>query len=115
MDWFSKLQDAPEADKRPRFDDGDIKADHGKTRWDLLPIRALEGIAQILTYGARKYDDNNWLKSNHPDRYYAAAMRHIAEVRKGNWIDPESGLPHIDHANCCMVMYRELLIKQRKK
>lgn len=95
-----------------RKTDGDIKADGGKLRYDLLPIDALEGIAQIFTYGSLKYDDNNWLKSEHPDRYYAAMMRHLAQIRKGNQIDAESKLLHIDHALTCLVMYRELLKKQ---
>jgi len=92
--------------------DGDIKADSGKRRYDLVPIEAIEGIAEIFTYGSRKYDDNNWKKSEHPDRYYAAACRHLAEIRKGNYIDPESNCFHIDHALTSLVMYRELMIKQ---
>ena len=110
----------PEKDKltgqvreAPQKDDGDIKADSGKTRWDLVPMEALEGIAKIFTYGSIKYDDNNWKKSEYPDRYYAAAMRHLAEIRKGNWIDPESGLPHIDHCLTSLVMFRELTLKTK--
>lgn len=115
-DWFDKLQHSAGTvnPNETRFSDGDIKADYGKARWDLVPITALEGIADIFTYGAGKYNDNNWLKSEHPERYYAAAMRHLTEVRKGHWLDPESGLPHIDHAAVCVIMYRELLIKQNE-
>lgn len=103
-----------EAKLPPSWDntDGDIKADQGKLRYDLLPVYALEGVAKIFTYGAQKYDDNNWMKSVQPDRYYAAMMRHLAEFRKGNTLDEESGLNHIDHALTCLVMYRELLRKQ---
>lgn len=92
--------------------DGDLKADQGKLRYDLLPVYALEGLAQIFTYGAQKYDDYNWMKSVQPNRYYAAMMRHLAEFRKGNTLDEESGLNHIDHALTCLVMYRELLRQQ---
>lgn len=97
--------------KAPIFSDGDIKDDGNKTRWDLVPINALEGIANIFTYGAQKYNDDNWKKSQHPDRYYAAAMRHLAEVRKGFDFDAESKMPHIDHALVCLIMYRELTLK----
>jgi len=90
-------------------EDGDMKADNGKLRYDLIPVHALEGIAQIFTYGASKYDDHNWKKSKYPDRYYAAMCRHIAEVRKGNMIDDESGLNHLDHALVSLMMYRELI------
>jgi len=96
----------------PSKTDGDIKADEGKLRYDLLPVDALEGLAQIFTYGSLKYNDNNWLKSEYPERYYAAMMRHLTQVRKGNQIDAESKLLHIDHALTCLVMYRELLKKQ---
>jgi len=107
-DWF-KVKDKP---AEPLKEDGDLKADDGKLRYDLLPPHALEGIAAIFTYGSYKYNDNNWMKAEYPDRYYAAMMRHVQEVRKGNHIDPESGLNHLDHALVCLMMYRELLRKQ---
>ena len=100
--------------KQPLKSDGDIKADGGKLRYDLLPPKAIEGIAKIFTYGASKYDDNNWLKSEYPDRYYAACMRHLAEIRKGTIVDPESGLYHFDHAIVSLIMYRELYFKQQE-
>jgi hypothetical protein len=98
--------------KKPLKDDGDIKADYGKRRYDLVPITAIEGIAEIFTYGAQKYNDDNWLRSDYPDRYFAACMRHIAEVRKGKYVDPESKCFHVDHALVCLIMYRELLVKK---
>ena len=97
----------------PLKEDGDLKADEGKLRYDLIPETALEGIATIFTYGSKKYDDNNWKKSTYPSRYYAAMMRHIQEIRKGNLIDKESGLYHFDHALVCLIMYRELTLKQQ--
>lgn len=89
----------------------DLKADQGKLRYDLIPVTALEGIAEIFTYGSNKYDEFNWYKSMKPMRYYAAAMRHIMSLQKGSKIDPESGLRHIDHAIVSLIMYRELTEK----
>ena len=40
------------------------KFDGGKMRWDLLPYDAVEKIVDILTYGAEKYDPNNWQPSD---------------------------------------------------
>jgi len=94
-----------------RINDNDLKSDQGKLRYDLIPITALEGIATVFTYGSKKYDEFNWYKSLQPTRYYAAAMRHIMEVMKGNKIDPESNLKHIDHAIVSLIMYRELVEK----
>jgi len=93
---------------KPRFSDGNIKTDEGKPRYDLVPARAEEGVAKAFTYGARKYEDHNWLKSEHPEMYYSAARRHLAEIRKGEWVDQESGLPHVDHAIVSLIMFREL-------
>jgi len=94
-----------------RLRDNDLKADQGKLRYDLIPVTALEGIAEIFTYGSKKYDEFNWYKSLQPTRYYAAAMRHIMACQSGQKIDPESGLKHIDHAIVSLIMYRELTEK----
>jgi hypothetical protein len=93
------------------INDNELKADQGKLRYDLIPVTALEGIAEIFTYGSKKYDEFNWFKSVQPMRYYAAAMRHIMALQKGTKIDPESGLKHIDHAIVSLIMYRELTEK----
>jgi len=89
----------------------DLKADQGKLRYDLIPITSLEGMAQIFTYGANKYNDFNWYQSIRPMRYYAAAMRHIMSLQQGQKLDPESGLKHIDHAIVSLIMYREIVEK----
>lgn len=50
-----------------------IKYDGEKLRYDLLPVEALEQITKVLTYGAKKYSDNNWRKVEPlNDRYFAA-------------------------------------------
>jgi len=78
-----------------------MKFDGGKMPWDLLPIVEIEQIVAVLKFGAEKYDANNWqLVENPEEKYYAAAMRHIVEYRKGEIIDPESKLPHLAHAQC---------------
>lgn len=81
-----------------------IKYDNQKIRFDLVPAQAEEDIAKVLTTGALKYDDNNWCHlENIKDRYYAAARRHISSWRKGEINDPETGLPHLAHAACCIM------------
>jgi hypothetical protein len=78
-----------------------LKYDNDKLRWDLLPIAEVEEVVKILTFGAKKYAPNNWqLVNNAKERYYAAIMRHMVAYRKGELIDPESGLPHLAHAMC---------------
>lgn len=80
------------------------KYDHEKNRLDLLPFRALEEIARVLTFGARKYDDDNWRKvPNLRRRYFAAALRHLTAWRLGQRTDPETGFHHLAHAGCCLL------------
>jgi len=78
--------------------DKGVKLDTGKLRWDLLPLDLVEGIVEVLTFGANKYTDNGWQSvENGYDRYKAAFFRHLLEIEKGNLIDTESGLSHSDH------------------
>lgn len=78
--------------------DKDVKQDKEKLRVDLIEPEFIEELADVLTYGADKYDENSWQEiPNATNRYYAALMRHILAWRKGEDID-ESGLPHLYHA-----------------
>lgn len=81
-----------------------VKLDTGKLRYDLIPPESLEGLAKILTFGAEKYTPNGWQTvPNAKERYTAAAMRHFEAWRKGEKLDPESGLLHLHHALCNLV------------
>ena len=73
------------------------KYDEDKVRMDLVPLECIESIAKVLTYGADKYEENSWQEL--PDfwkRYKAALLRHLTAIDKGELIDKESGLYHID-------------------
>jgi len=74
------------------------KDDTGKLRFDLLPVRPLEHIAAIYTYGAIKYDDNNWRAGMAWGRVFGASLRHLWAFWRGEDLDQESGLPHLAHA-----------------
>lgn len=80
-----------------------VKYDKDKTQLDLFPPEALEAIGQVLTYGANKYAAHNWRKGIDWSRLYGAALRHLNRWNAGEDIDPESGLPHLAHAGCCVV------------
>lgn len=76
-----------------------FKADAGKADWSLLPIEAVEEIIKVLEFGKDKYTVDGWKDvPNAENRYYSALMRHVAEYRKGEKFDSETGLPHIAHA-----------------
>lgn len=78
-----------------------VKYDQEKPRVDLLDPLALEGMARVLAFGAKKYGDHNWRGGITYSRLVAAAFRHLLAILKGEDLDPESGLPHVDHLGCC--------------
>jgi len=82
------------------------KYDEGKLRMDLIPYEAVEGMAQVLGFGAEKYDEHNWRKGIKHSRLYAATLRHLTAYWKGETIDPESGFNHLKHAltNISMIL-----------
>jgi len=85
-----------------------IKFDNGKLRYSLIPPHAMEELAKVLTYGAKKYKPNNWRKVKDLSRYEDALFRHLQEWRKGNELDKESKLPHLSHALANIVFLIEL-------
>jgi hypothetical protein len=64
----------------------------------------LSDIARVMTFGANKYGDNNWRAGRGLGitRVLAAALRHAISYAEGEENDPESGLPHLAHAACCV-------------
>ena len=88
------------------------KDDQDKIMMDLLDPDALEGLAAVLTFGAKKYARNNWRGGISWSRVIAALLRHTFAILKGEYNDPESGLPHIDHVGCCW-MFLSHFMKNR--
>lgn len=79
--------------------------DAGKVRWDLLPYDALNAVAEVMTYGQKKYPhpERNWELGINYSQIFASGIRHswkwfMAKVTGQNGRDEESGLPHIAHA-----------------
>lgn len=89
-----------------------LKYDSEKPRMDLLDPSALEGLAEVLTFGAKKYAAHNWRGGIEYSRLIAAIYRHLNAINRGEDSDPESGLPHIDHLGCCW-MFLSYFMKHR--
>lgn len=81
---------------------GGLKNDGGKLPLDLVPVDAINALASVLAFGARKYAPWNWAKGFSWSRLYAAALRHLTAFWAGEENDPESGLSHLAHALCCV-------------
>lgn len=79
-------------------DDKAVKADTGKLRFDLLPVKPLQDIVHILTLGVDKYTDRNWEKGMKWGRLFAATMRHLWSWWGGESTDPETNQSHLAHA-----------------
>lgn len=79
------------------------KHDQEKVRYDLLSPLFLLGVSEVLTFGAEKYAEYNWAKGINYNRLVRAAIGHILDFWKGEDLDPESGLPHLWHAGCCLM------------
>lgn len=78
------------------------KHDSEKNRIELIPYEAIEQIGLALTFGAKKYDDNNWRQGFKYSRLTGALLRHTFAWAAGQDKDPESGLSHLAHAGACL-------------
>lgn len=79
------------------------KFDSGKPQWLLLLGAAigLEGVLKVLEFGAKKYKADSWQQVPDGERRYTEALiRHQVAIAKGEFLDPESGLPHAWHVAC---------------
>lgn len=83
------------------------KHDKDKVRMELLSVPALQAIAEVMTFGARKYAAHNWRKGFEWSRLYGAALRHLTAHMSGENKDPESGLSHLAHLGCCVMFLLE--------
>lgn len=79
-----------------------VKFDEEKIRYDLIPPEFEKAVAEVLTFGAKKYGDRNWEKGFNWGRAYAALRRHLNAWNSGEKNDPETGLSHLHHAACNM-------------
>lgn len=85
-----------------------MKFDGDKLRYDLVPPSAVKAMAEVLTFGARKYKPNNWKECQEPERYLAALYRHLELWRAGEVNDQDSGMHHLAHAMTNLAFMLEL-------
>jgi len=92
-----------------------LNKDNGKLRVDLVPVSAIEAIAEVLGKACAptpdgkppKYPERNWENGIAYSRVYANVQRHLLAWWKGRDIDPESGLHTLKHALCRLSMLVE--------
>lgn len=80
-------------------------------RHSLIPVEALNSIARLYGFGAKKYDAHNWRKGYEWSKSYDAMNRHMTAFWSGEDNDPETGEPHMAsvafHAMTLMVFMQE--------
>lgn len=89
------------------------KFDQNKVRLVLLPFSALEEVANVLTYGAKKYGDYNWTKGIKYSRLLSATLRHMFAWANGENEDKETGLNHLAHAICCLLFILTYILQNK--
>jgi hypothetical protein len=79
---------------------------------DYFP-RAIEAVAAISTFGARKYAWKGWeTVPEGVERYSDALVRHLIAEAKGQVLDPDSGLAHSAHAAWNALAVLELKLRE---
>lgn len=68
----------------------------------LWPSTATVLGSMALLEGALKYGRSNWRVAGvRATIYISALLRHTARLASGEWLDPDSGLPHVAHILAC--------------
>ena len=95
---------------------GGRKFDGGKLQYGLVPPLALKATVEILTFGAEKYEPDNWkFVPDSKRRYFDAMQRHLWAWKEGEQNDPETGKNHLAHAMCCLMFLYEHDVKYSKE
>lgn len=91
------------------------KFDSEKPKMYLLPPKATLEVSKVLTFGANKYDEQNWrMLENLQNRYTGGALRHIFAHMDGELKDADSGNSHLAHAICCLLFKLEIELENEK-
>lgn len=78
------------------------RSDQGKAILHTIDPKMLMAWGNVLAFGAKKYHQRNFLLAPGMEwsRVYDSLMHHLFAFWGGEWLDEESGEPHIAHAMC---------------
>ncbi len=69
-----------------------------------FPRCEILGVGAVLTFGSVKYAPRNWEKGLTFSSVFGCAARHAEVLAAGEILDRESGLPHVSHFWCNVLM-----------
>ena len=98
-----------ETHEKQTKNEGALRYDYLKLRWDLVPFDMLEKVVEVFTYGAEKYHDENWRAGMSWKRMYASMFRHLTKSIRGEDLDPDSQCFHLAQVawGClCLLWYQ---------
>lgn len=100
----------------PEKNNSGVKYDQGKEMMSLLPPEALLELGKVMTYGAQKYEKENWRKGISYQRLMDAAQRHLLKFQSNKYLDTddESKLHHLAHAAVNLIMLLQFELEGRK-
>lgn len=90
-----------------------IKDKSGKISHRLIPPSLNKAVAEVLTFGAKKYKPYSW-RYVPPEDYLDALLRHIQAAREGDKTDSESGMLHIAHALCNLTFLLDMQLRSEE-
>ncbi len=73
-----------------------LRANVGKSRWQLIDMVFLRGLLKLLEFGAKKYAPNNWRKGLVFSETVDSIERHLDKWKAGEEIDEDTGCHHLD-------------------
>lgn len=90
-----------------------LRFNQGKTEWSLVDFKSIESLPKVLGFGAKKYARDNWKKGLDLNQILDSLSRHLFQLMSGEYLDKESGLPHIGHIMCNAMFYEYHYNKQK--
>jgi hypothetical protein len=95
-----------------KYDAGKVCSYRGAVQY--FP-RAITAVAEISTFGAKKYAWNGWeAVDDGINRYSDAMVRHLLAEGKGELVDPDSGLLHAAHCAWGALARLELILREKE-
>lgn len=94
------------ADMLVQLGDFQIRTSGAGALWAIIAMAGdkWDDCARVFDFGRKKYAAWNWSKGMPWSVPIGCIARHIRAMLRGEYIDPESNLPHIGHVFCNLVM-----------